>query len=140
VDSALFASPDYLARKGVPQEPDELMQHDSLRLMRGNRETVPWELVCGEKHWKGSPPVRATANSPEVLLNFARRGLGIVAAPVDFIKPFSDSRELIAVLPNWCPHSVNAWAVFPSRLLMPTKTRVFIEWLDALMVHKNAPV
>ncbi len=133
VNSGLYASPAYLAKRGEPHTPDDLMQHDSLRLLRGSRETVPWELVCGDQQWKGNPPVRASVNSPELLLTVARQGLGIVAAPTDFIKALIASGELLAVLPEWCPPSVNAWAVFPSRKLMPGKTRVFIDLLEALL-------
>jgi hypothetical protein len=32
-------------------------------------------------------------------------------------------------LPGWCAPSVTAWAVFPGRKLMPTKTRAFIDML-----------
>jgi DNA-binding transcriptional LysR family regulator len=33
------------------------------------------------------------------------------------------------VLPLWCPPTATAWAVFPGRKLMPTKTRAFIDML-----------
>ena len=137
VDSGLFCSPDYLAKHGEPQEPGDLMRLDTLRLLRGNRETVPWELVCGDKQWKGSPPARAMANSPELLVGFARQGLGIVAAPVDFVKTTVEAGGLIPVLPQWRPPSVNAWAVFPGRRLMPAKTRAFMELLEALLANQS---
>ncbi|WP_231890386.1 hypothetical protein [Methylomonas methanica] len=40
------------------------------------------------------------------------------------------NHELVRVLPEWCLPQTTAWLVFPGRRLMPTKTRVFIDFLD----------
>jgi DNA-binding transcriptional LysR family regulator len=39
--------------------------------------------------------------------------------------------ELVRVLPEWSFPEVTGWAVFPGRRLMPAKTRVFIDMLEA---------
>lgn len=128
----LYASPAYLAIHGAPQEPEELMRHYGLHLLRGSRETFAWKLMRGERQWEGMPPGRATANSPELLVRLARQGMGLVAAPDDFVKPYVVAGELVRVLPEWCPPPVTAWVVFPSRRLMPAKTRVFMDMLETL--------
>ena len=41
--------------------------------------------------------------------------------------------RLQRVLPGWCLPTHTAWAVFPGRKLMPTKTRAFIDMLRIAM-------
>jgi len=41
------------------------------------------------------------------------------------------------VLPNWCLPSYTAWAMFPERKLMPIKTRVFIDMLQAALTRTD---
>lgn len=127
--AGLYASPDYLAEHGEPQQPADLARHDAVRQLRGNGEPAPWTLLQGEERWQGVPPGRAAANSPELLIRLARAGAGIAAVPDYFAAPDVRSGRLRRVLPLWCLPSPTAWAVFPGRKLMPAKTRVFIDML-----------
>lgn len=131
--NGLYASPQYLAERGEPQVPEDLMGHDTVRLpMRGDEFSV-WTLRQGEAQWSGSPPSRVQANSPELLLLLARAGSGIAAVPDRFARPLLQRGELRRVLPQWCLPTHTAWAVFPGRKLMPTKTRVFLDMLEAAL-------
>lgn len=127
----LYASPAYLQRRGEPQEPEALMEHDALRLLARNGEPQPWELIRGEARWEGIPPGRATANSPELLMRMARYGAGITAVAHHFAEPYLRSGELEPVLEEWALPPAAAWAVFPGRRLMPARTRAFLDVLEA---------
>lgn len=127
----LYASPGYLAQRGVPPEPEALMEHDALRLLARNGEPAPWLLSRAEMRWEGTPPSRATANSPELLLRLARSGAGITMLSDHFVEPYVRSGELVQVLADWNLPAVAAWAVFPGRRLMPTRTRVFLDAMQA---------
>ena len=125
----LYASPNYLAGHGQPATPDDLLRHDAIRLPTASGEPAPWSLAQGEQHWEGVPPGRLVANSPELLVRLARAGAGIASVPDDFALPDVRRGLLQRVLPQWCPPTATAWAVFPGRKLMPTKTRAFIDML-----------
>jgi DNA-binding transcriptional LysR family regulator len=127
----LYASADYLRRHGVPQEPEALMEHAALRLLQRNGEPAQWTLMRGESRWEGVPPARATANAPELLMRLARSGVGIAAAAHHFAAPYVDSGELVPVLEDWALPGVDCWAVFPGRRLMPARTRVFLDAMEA---------
>jgi DNA-binding transcriptional LysR family regulator len=127
----LYASPSYLKKRGTPEEPEALMEHDVLQLLTRTRIPEPWRLTRGEQHWEGLPPSRALANAPEFLLRLAREGLGIAAVVDHFAAPHVASGELAPVLADWALPRAQAWAVFPGRRLMPSRTRVFIEALEA---------
>jgi DNA-binding transcriptional LysR family regulator len=132
----LYAAPAYLKQRGVPPEPEALMEHDALRLLQRNGDPAAWILSRGEARWEGIPPGRATANSPELLTRLARSGAGIAAVTDHFAAAYVASGELVPVLEDWTLPSAPAWAVFPGRRLMPARTRVF---LDALQAEFSGP-
>ncbi len=127
--AGLYASPDYIERRGAPAEPEALMEHDTLRLLARGGEPMLWVMTRGEQRWEGVPPGRATANSPELLIRMARAGAGITVANDHFAVPYVRSGELVPVLPQWQLPAMDAWAVFPGRRLMPARTRAFIDVL-----------
>jgi DNA-binding transcriptional LysR family regulator len=132
----LYAAPAYLQKRGVPPEPEALMEHDSLQLLTRSGDPQPWVLTRGEQRWEGVPPLRARANSPELLIRLARAGAGIAAVNDHFAEPYVQSGELMPLLVDWFLPSTDAWAVFPGRRLMPARTRVF---LDALQAEFSGP-
>ncbi|WP_461607418.1 LysR family transcriptional regulator [Aeromonas rivipollensis] len=70
----LYASPDYLARRGTPRSGQALQQHD---LLLFPRELVArhWLSLCGEPLHE--PNVVLQSNAQLVLMGAARQGLGI---------------------------------------------------------------
>jgi len=126
---SLYAAPGYLAERGDPASPDDLAQHEALRLLEPGGEAAVWTLISGQRRWEGAPPGRALANSPELLIRLARAGVGIAAVPDYFAAPSVRSGELRRVLPDWHLPAHPAWAVFPGRRLMPAKTRAFLDML-----------
>lgn len=133
----LYAAPSYLAERGDPKTPDELLQHDALRLMARRGEAQAWVLQSAQRRWEGTPPGRASANAPEILINLACAGAGIAAVPDYFATTYVRQGILRRVLADWALPAHTAWAVFPGRNLMPAKTRAFIEMLQAALAGKD---
>lgn len=134
--TGLYASPDYLQRRGLPSEPEALMEHDALHVLSRSGDPMPWTLHRGKQQWQGIPPARAVANSPEFLMRMALAGAGIAAVNDHLALAHVRRNELTCVLPDWRPPRVSAWAVFAGRRLMAARTRVFI---DALVTHFSTP-
>lgn len=131
----LYAAPAYLQQRGIPSEPEALMEHDALRLLGRHGEPAVWHLSRDQEKWSGIPPGRATANSPEMLTRLALNGNGIILLADHFATRFVKTGELQALLEDWKSPDVDVWAVFPGRRLMPARTRVF---LDALQLKFSA--
>lgn len=138
MSSGLYASPQYLAERGTPQTPQDLQQHQAVRLLAGNGEPAPWRLLNAAGEWTGVPPGRFAANAPDLLLRMVRAGAGIGAIPDVFALPEVRRNALVRVLPQWCLPELAISAVFPGRKLMPPKTRVFIEMLQAALGDAQA--
>lgn len=126
----LYAAPSYLARRGIPEHPDDLLEHDLLCILSRNGGPAPWTLQRGKVRWERTLPARLTANSPEMLARVASSGAGIAASSELFAEPFVATGELVRVLPEWEMPEDSGWAVFPGRRLMPAKLRVFLDMME----------
>jgi len=136
---ALYAAPLYTNLRGLPEHPDDLFKHDLLSLPPRVNGLIRWHLLRGKTAWERDLPVRLLANSPELLVRMASTGIGIGASTEAIARPYLQRGELVRVLPEWSFPQVTGWAVFPGRRLMPAKTRVFIDMLEAAF-DQGAPV
>lgn len=105
--SILLASPDYLARRGVPAHPSELASHDCL-LYLGNHMAESWTFLNTRPPKTGERvgvaiEGKLKANNSEVLREALLAGLGIGLLP-DFSLPSrtpAGQPQLVQVLPDW---------------------------------------
>jgi DNA-binding transcriptional LysR family regulator len=132
----LYAAPSYIALRGLPTHPDELVEHDVLCLLSRSGGPVPWVLTRGKTRWERTLAARLTANSPDLLARIACGGAGIAASSSLFAEPFMQRGELVRVLPEWDLPSATGWAVFPGRRLMPAKTRAFLDLMEEVCCAK----
>ncbi|MGZ8287554.1 MAG: LysR family transcriptional regulator [Telluria sp.] len=135
--TGLYAAPDYIARRGMPQHPDELEGHDLLTLLARGGGAKPWVLTRGKATWEKALPARMTANSPDLLARMAFAGAGIAASSDLFAGPYEERGELVRVLPDWRLPVATGWAVFPGRRLMPAKTRAFLDMMEAMCCEEE---
>jgi len=109
-DVILVASPAYLKRHGVPQEPDELKLHQTLRIK------VPLGRIQCTRLWKPDAPRRVVevetqavlqANHFDTLLRAALDGVGIVPASVDLV-----ATSLACPVASTCPSAARCCWIF----------------------------
>jgi DNA-binding transcriptional LysR family regulator len=122
----LFASPEYLARRGIPGSPDDLSQHDLLVFTAGSHR-VGWRLAQGSESRRIEAPARLRINNSFAVRDAAVQGLGIAQLPIVVANVALASRELTRVLPEWHPPAVPVHALFPSNRYLTPKVRVFID-------------
>ncbi|MDP3668213.1 MAG: LysR family transcriptional regulator [Telluria sp.] len=128
----LYAAPSYIARRGLPEHPDDLLRHDLLCLLSRAGGAQSWILTRGKTRWERELPARMTANSPDLLARMACTGAGIAASSTRFANPPLEKGQLVRVLPEWELPSVTGWAVFPGRRLMAAKTRAFLDLMEEM--------
>lgn len=73
----LVASPAYLARRGMPERPQDIAAHDGIALRIAGRPGHPWTLLDGEQPLTLHPQVRRTSDSGLVTREWALDGHGI---------------------------------------------------------------
>ncbi|MFL6675281.1 MAG: LysR substrate-binding domain-containing protein [Massilia sp.] len=128
----LYAAPSYIAQRGLPEQPDDLLEHDLLCILSRSGGAAPWVLTRGKVRWERELPARLSANSPDLLTRIACSGAGIAASSDLFAGPHVRKGELVRVLPEWDLPVATGWAVFPGRRLMPAKTRAFLDMVEEM--------
>lgn len=93
------ASPDYLEKKGMPTNPEELLLHDILRFSASSAATFTFYGDNGE--CIVSPQAAMTINNGQGLLNAALAGLGIIIQPEILVSRYLNSGTLCELLKDW---------------------------------------
>lgn len=138
----LCASPDYLARRGVPRSLSELAAHDCLIIREGVRSFGTWGLTTESdrvQQVKVTGPL--SSNQGEIVVQWALQGLGIVLRSLWDVRPLLKRGELVQILPQFFEEA-DLWAVYPSRLSTSSKLRVCVEFLQeqlAFLDRHNRP-
>jgi DNA-binding transcriptional LysR family regulator len=135
VDAVLVAAPAYLARSGLPRHPQDLIQHECLRLrLPGLRPNV-WRLrrAADTGEQVVDVPVRPVVwtNHGEALLRAALDGAGITSTSLELVAAHLHRGELVRVLAPWIVGRPSVYAALPSRKFTPQRVRVFLDYLTA---------
>lgn len=126
----LCASPDYLARRGIPQTPQDLAHHNCL-IFTGKASPLLWEfLKPGGSQLAIPVSGNIICDDAEALVAAGLRGLGIVYANDWLVARELASGALVPVLTNWRMADEGAiYLIVPSRIGLPSKTRSFCSWI-----------
>ena len=124
----LCASPDYLARHGIPRSAEELPNHSCLVLKERGGFFGIWKLTDGEESHTVKVGGPLSSNSGEIIVKWALEGQGIILRSVWDVQPYLDSGQLQPILPELY-QSANVWAIYPTRLSNSAKLRVAVEYL-----------
>ncbi|KVE37535.1 LysR family transcriptional regulator [Burkholderia sp. TSV86] len=130
--SMLVASPDYLARRGTPKVPADLLGHTCLHYRvpnSGRLETWALRRAAGEPEL--ALPTSMICNNIETRVCFALLGLGIAYLPEFSIKePLADGR-LHAVLADYVERTGVFHVLWPASKHPSPKVRAFVDFLCA---------
>lgn len=123
------ASPEYLARRGMPQHPGDLMSHNCIRHRFESGRLTNWEFERGGETIRVNPPQTLVSNSIDLKLAAARSGLGVISTFEDFVRPDLESGELVEVLADWQQPFSGPFLYYPSRRHMPAPLRAFVDFV-----------
>jgi DNA-binding transcriptional LysR family regulator len=128
---ALVASPSYLARGGIPQNPDDLLRHDTIAFMPG---TPPFDWHFSEKgaDLKVSLAPRFVTNSGDTAIALALDGVGIARVLFYQVRDAIREGRLVEVLAPFAPAPMPIHAVYPSARFLSGKVRAFVELIDQM--------
>lgn len=121
-----WASPAYLARRGVPTSPAELTQHELLLgFVEGVRPATHWPLADGGRLRVAG---RLASNDLSALAEACKAGLGIALLPDALVEGVGG---LVQVLPDDLGSDGALSAVYAERTFMPPAVRAFVDHLVA---------
>ncbi|MEP7098325.1 MAG: LysR substrate-binding domain-containing protein, partial [Dokdonella sp.] len=133
---ALAASPNYLAARGIPLHPTEILEHDCIRLKFSNGKLIQWEMERSGETLTVDPVARLTVgvNAVDSAINFARSGGGIIATFQNWLDADFERGTLLPVLPDWWMSFEGPQLYFSSRF-MPPPLRAFVDLLKEKPVN-----
>ena len=123
----LCASPAYLEKRGAPQTPEELTRHDCLLLRFPGSQQFRWSLDFRGESLSAPIAGPVDADDGDVLTQWALGGLGIVLKPLYEVAAYLAEGRLVRVLPEARPQPVTLGALYPTRRLLPPRTRAFTD-------------
>jgi len=129
----LCASPDYLARRGTPQKPTDIKQHDAITYSYLASGTE-WQLLTKSGEAINVPTrTRIFANNGDTCRSVAIAGQGIILQP-DFMV-YEDLRQgtLVRLLPDYKTPMLTIYAVYPTRKMLPPRVRNLVNFLVAAL-------
>ncbi|CAN7652298.1 LysR family transcriptional regulator [Acidovorax sp. LjRoot38] len=137
-EAIVVASPDYLERKGIPREPQDLLQHDYLRDsgMAARAQLGPARKLRLQS-LNGSMPAQEVdvpavlqSVSTELLLRAAVDGAGVAVTSRLLAEEHLARGELVHILPAWIFSRYTIYAALPSGRMLPARTKVFLDFLS----------
>lgn len=130
-ERVLVASPAYLAARGEPVEPGELIgrRHDCLTLRYPGAREHSWALRTPTGIAKLDVHGPYDSDDGDVLTGWALSGRGIVNKPRFEVEPFIRDRRLKVILPDAPPTPVQLAAVYPHKKLQDPKVRLLLDFM-----------
>lgn len=125
----IVASPDYLARHGTPQVPEDLHQHNCLNFNFRRAEPV-WPFCRSGRDFAMSVKGSIEGNNGETLGQLAAIGVGIARVGAFSVAQEIADGRLVPILEEFNPGDVEAiHAVFVGGATIPARIRVFVDFL-----------
>lgn len=140
LEEMTLASPEYLARHGMPEHPDRLDGHR----MVGFRSSatgalMPLEFIVDGKVREITIPATISVNAAESLHAAARCGLGIIQVPRYHAERYLASGELVQILSDYPLTETPVSLLYPRNRQLSPRVRVFIDWLVKIFAeHRRA--
>jgi DNA-binding transcriptional LysR family regulator len=131
----IAASPAYLASRGRPTHPKDLLKHSCIRHRFLSGITVSWEFERGGEIIRISPQGPLIATSIDLELSAAIAGLGVICSFEDYLALSLAKGALEPILEDWCQSFSGPFLYYASRRHMPAPLRAFIDFVKAQNSH-----
>jgi DNA-binding transcriptional LysR family regulator len=132
------ASPAYLAARGRPLTPADLVRHDCITI---DETGVPrsWAFMEGGQEIAAPIPSRLTVNTSEAAVEAAVAGSGIARVMSYKMEAARRSGALVLLLEDFEKEPLPVHILYTERKPMPLKLRVFLDWLTPRLKARLAP-
>jgi DNA-binding transcriptional LysR family regulator len=122
----ICAAPGYLARKGRPEQPGDLVNHDCLIFL-------PMGALWSFESSRGAIQVGVastfSANDSQILLTAAQEGLGVTILARHIAAPLINSGELVSLLDGYPLSDLWLKALVPVNRVNVPRVQALVAWL-----------
>lgn len=126
----LYASPDYLAARGMPRVVADLAGHELIPHQYQHRDRA-WPEIPARDGGKSDAPGRVMVNHAVLVHELVRRGLGIGLMLDIMCRQDMDEGRLVRLEMDWEAAPLLVYATFLAPRYAPRKTRAFLDRIAA---------
>ena len=128
------ASPDYLAKYGVPRTLEDLSEHLLVAYVNTlGAKPTPFEYVEDRQVKHYNMPSLITVNNVDAYNAACYAGLGIIQAPIVGAKEDLAQGRLIEILPQYVAPPMPVSCIYPHRRHLAKRVQVFMDWVQMQM-------
>lgn len=128
--AVIVASPDYLARYGTPQHPNELAKHQTISYSYLKQPTL-WQFTgVDNKPFQVQVKSRLLTNNSELEMELCLAGKGITRIPRFNLNGELESGKLVEILSEHDNYCIDIYLIYPSRKHLSSKVRCFIDFVS----------
>ncbi|NWB87859.1 LysR family transcriptional regulator [Pseudomonas gingeri] len=127
------ASAAYLARRGEPQTPEQLSEHNCLQFNLLSSQNLWYYEKDGQRYSvriKGN----AQSNNSEAIREMVLGGLGIALSPVWLFAEDLQAGRVMAILPDYQTQSLPIHAVFPANRRQSARVKAFVDYMSEALL------
>lgn len=128
------ASPNYIAHYGMPINPDDLKQHKIIMYSHWAKKEQ-WNFYQNNRCYSVNLSANVYCNNGDTCRQIILQGGGISKQPDFIIGQDVKAGKLVSVLTNYYVEDYNIYAMYPSRKLLPLRTRCLIDFLISELEH-----
>jgi DNA-binding transcriptional LysR family regulator len=125
---AICASPDYIAKMGMPESPEDLLHHQCLGFTNWQNQGG-WKLIQKQLATKARQLPRFKSDSAQALLTAAVKGIGIIMMPKELVRADIEGGRLVELMKEHVPPPRPIYAVYPGEKQLAPKLTSFVEFL-----------
>jgi DNA-binding transcriptional LysR family regulator len=134
----LCASPAYVARRGEPRHPEELLSHECIALRENDEDVTMWRFTSKVHGTQANVRIEPmlTSNDGGTVRDWALAGLGIIARSEWDVAEHLHSGRLVPLLDAWLQPDADIVALISSRHGRSLRTQRFLDLLHALTLQQ----
>ncbi|EPC03195.1 hypothetical protein L861_23080 [Litchfieldella anticariensis FP35 = DSM 16096] len=137
IPQVICASPDYLAHAGLPQQPDDLVNHHAVKFFSaGKAIDDTFSFVIDGKVQEFPVGGWMSVNDAGNYAVSALRGCGLIQVPHYHVEVDLREGRLIEVLSEWPSPDMTVSALYPHRRHLSPRVRVFVDWVSEIYAEK----
>ena len=127
--TALVGAPSYIARRGKPKSPEELVAHNCVRLRLQGGALLPWRFQKNGKNFDVAVTGSLILNDTSLMAPAILDGVGLAQIPRAYVAASIASGKVVSLLEEWQPTGSAFALYYPSRRQTPAALQALIDFL-----------
>ncbi len=134
------ASPEYLAKFGIPETPEDLAGHQAVGYFFAHqRADSHLDFMTDGKVEKRQLPSKLTVSGADAYVAAAKAGFGLIQASELAMAQELEKGELVEVLHQHLPPPMPLYIMYPPGRFLAPRIRVLLDWLITLFSSPVQP-